>query len=65
MVAPVGIAHFEEAPQRGAHTLHALEDLDVLAFGPRLPDESPRFPRLGFSLVGPFRQAWIPQDTPE
>ncbi len=36
----------------GAHTVHALEDLDVLAFGPRLPDESPRFPRLGFSLVG-------------
>ena len=36
----------------GAHTVHALEDLDLLAFGPRLPDESPRFPRLGFSLVG-------------
>ncbi len=36
----------------GAHTLHALDDLDVLAFGPRDRDESPRFPRLGASLVG-------------
>ena len=39
-------------PGGPAHTLHALEDLDVLAFGPCLPDESPRFPRLGLSLVG-------------
>lgn len=39
-------------PRRGAHSLHALEDLDVLAFGPRHSDESPRFPRLGLSLVG-------------
>jgi len=39
-------------PRRGAHTLHALEDLDVLAFGPRHYDESPRFPRLGGSLLG-------------
>jgi uncharacterized cupin superfamily protein len=39
-------------PRRGAHTLHALEPLDVLAFGRREHDESPRFPRLGFSLVG-------------
>jgi uncharacterized cupin superfamily protein len=39
-------------PGRGAHTVHALDDLDVLAFGPRNRDESPRFPRLGFSLVG-------------
>jgi uncharacterized cupin superfamily protein len=39
-------------PGSGAHTLHALTDLDVLAFGPRLRDESPRFPRLGASLVG-------------
>jgi uncharacterized cupin superfamily protein len=39
-------------PRRGAHSVHALTDLDVLAFGPRLPDESPRFPRLGYSLVG-------------
>jgi uncharacterized cupin superfamily protein len=39
-------------PRTGAHTLHALDALDVLAFGPRLTDESPRFPRLGASLVG-------------
>ena len=39
-------------PGGGAHTVHALADLDVLAFGPRIADESPRFPRLGFSLVG-------------
>jgi uncharacterized cupin superfamily protein len=39
-------------PGAGAHTMHALTELDVLAFGPRLADESPRFPRLGFSLVG-------------
>lgn len=37
---------------RGAHTCHAIEDLDLLAFGPRGGDESPRFPRLGGSLVG-------------
>ncbi len=36
----------------GAHTLHALEPLDVLAFGPRCDDEIPRFPRLGLSLIG-------------
>ena len=35
----------------GAHTLHALTELDVLAFGPRERDESPRFPRLGASLL--------------
>ncbi len=40
------------AAGRGAHTLHALEPLDVLAFGPRHQDEIPRFPRLGLSLVG-------------
>jgi uncharacterized cupin superfamily protein len=39
-------------PRRGAHSLHAIDDLDVLAFGPRHSDESPRFPRLGLSLVG-------------
>ena len=39
-------------PGTGAHSVHALTDLDVLAFGPRLRDESPRFPRLGASLVG-------------
>jgi uncharacterized cupin superfamily protein len=37
---------------QGAHTVHALEPLDVVAFGPRHSDESPRFPRLGLSLVG-------------
>lgn len=39
-------------PRRGHHTLHALEDLDVIAFGPRVYDESARFPRIGGSLVG-------------
>jgi len=39
-------------PGRGAHSLHALADVDVLAFGPRHDDESPRFPRLGLSLIG-------------
>jgi uncharacterized cupin superfamily protein len=38
-------------PRHGAHTLHALEPLDVLAFGPREADESVRFPRLGHSLL--------------
>ena len=37
---------------RGAHTLHAVEPLDVLAFGPREYDEAVGFPRLGMSLVG-------------
>jgi uncharacterized cupin superfamily protein len=36
----------------GAHTLHALEPLDVLAFGERHEDESVGFPRLGMSYVG-------------
>jgi uncharacterized cupin superfamily protein len=36
----------------GAHTLHALEPVDLLAFGPREYDESLGFPRLGMSLVG-------------
>lgn len=39
-------------PGRGAHSLHALEDLDVLAFGPRHQAEALGFPRLGMSLVG-------------
>ena len=39
-------------PRRGAHTLHALQPLDVLAFGPREHDEIPRFPRLGHLLAG-------------
>jgi uncharacterized cupin superfamily protein len=37
---------------RGAHTVHALDDLDMLAFGPRHEDEAVGFPRLGMSLVG-------------
>jgi uncharacterized cupin superfamily protein len=36
----------------GAHSLHAVEDLDVLAFGPRHRTPGVAFPRLGFSLVG-------------
>ena len=36
----------------GAHTLHALEPLDVLVFGERHEDESVSFPRLGMSYVG-------------
>jgi uncharacterized cupin superfamily protein len=37
----------------GAHTLHCLGELDVLAFGPRPRDPSTRFPRLGLSMIGP------------
>ena len=37
---------------RGAHSLHSLDALDVLAFGPRFWDESVGFPRFGMSLVG-------------
>jgi uncharacterized cupin superfamily protein len=39
-------------PNRGAHTLHAFEPLDVLAFWARERDEAIGFPRLGMSLVG-------------
>lgn len=39
-------------PRRGGHTFHAVEDLDLLAFGPRHHDESPSFPRLGLSFAG-------------
>ncbi|HTP19813.1 MAG TPA: cupin domain-containing protein [Solirubrobacteraceae bacterium] len=39
-------------PGGGAHTVHALEPLDVLAFGERSDDESVGFPRLGMSYVG-------------
>ncbi|MGI8803320.1 MAG: cupin domain-containing protein [Solirubrobacteraceae bacterium] len=39
-------------PGSGAHTLRALDPLDVLAFGPRLRDESPWFPRLGIAFAG-------------
>ena len=36
----------------GAHTLHSLDSLDVLAFGPRPRDLSTRYPRLGISMIG-------------
>jgi uncharacterized cupin superfamily protein len=37
---------------RGAHSVQALDEpLDVLAFGPRSPDNAPSFPRLGGSLL--------------
>jgi uncharacterized cupin superfamily protein len=39
-------------PNRGAHTVNAIEPLDVLAFGSREHDEAVGFPRLGRSLVG-------------
>jgi uncharacterized cupin superfamily protein len=39
-------------PNHGAHTVHATEPLDLLAFGPREYDEAVGFPRLGMSLVG-------------
>jgi uncharacterized cupin superfamily protein len=39
-------------PRAGAHTVHALEPVDVLAFGLRRWDEALGFPRLGMSLVG-------------
>ena len=48
-------------PGRGPHTLHALDGLDVLAFGPRVRDESPQFPRLGLSFVGRRAAETIPQ----
>jgi len=46
-----------------AHTLYALEDLDVLAFGPRTEDESVAFPRLGMSYVGSRLVESIPSVT--
>ncbi len=39
-------------PGEGAHTVCGVEGLDVLAFGMRAEDESPRFPRQGLSRVG-------------
>jgi uncharacterized cupin superfamily protein len=39
-------------PGAGAHTVHAFEPLDMLAFGQRDNDESVGFPRLGMSYVG-------------
>jgi len=39
-------------PNRGAHTVHTVEGIDLLAFGQRGSDESVGFPRLGLSLLG-------------
>jgi uncharacterized cupin superfamily protein len=39
-------------PNKGAHTVHALEQLDLLAFGRRVQEEAVGFPRLERSLVG-------------
>jgi uncharacterized cupin superfamily protein len=39
-------------PNEGAHAVHGLDGLDVLTFGMRCADESPRFPRQGLSRVG-------------
>jgi uncharacterized cupin superfamily protein len=39
-------------PRSGAHSIHAVEDLDLLAFGTREADEAVGFPRLGRTLVG-------------
>jgi uncharacterized cupin superfamily protein len=39
-------------PERGgAHTIHATDDIDLLAFGPRSTSPGVSFPRLGRSLV--------------
>jgi uncharacterized cupin superfamily protein len=38
--------------RRGAHTVHAYEPLDLLAFGNRAHDEAVGFPRLEASIVG-------------
>ena len=43
-------------PATGAHTVHALEDLDLLAFGSREDDEAVAFPRLDRTLVG---RRWV------
>ena len=50
-------------PNAGAHTLHAVEPLDVLAFGERADDESVGFPRLGMSYVGRRMVETIPGRT--
>ncbi len=47
----------------GAHSLHALEPLEVLAFGERLDDESVGFPRLGMSYVGKRMVESVPGRT--
>ena len=48
-------------PWDGAHTINALEDLDLLAFGTRVNDEAPSFPRLGRSLVNGRLVANVPK----
>jgi uncharacterized cupin superfamily protein len=48
-------------PWDGAHTINALEDLDLLAFGTRMNDEAPSFPRLGRSLVNGRLVANVPK----
>ena len=47
----------------GGHTLHAIEPLDVLAFGPRHRDLSTRFPRLGLSMIGPRFAQSVPHPS--
>ncbi len=37
---------------RGAHSVHAREALDMLAFGPRERDELARMPRIGITVLG-------------
>jgi uncharacterized cupin superfamily protein len=39
-------------PGRGAHAVHGVDRLDLLAFGTRFADESVGFPRQGLSRVG-------------
>ena len=39
-------------PRSGTHSVHSPDGIDLLAFGTREYDESPRFPQLGMSLVG-------------
>jgi uncharacterized cupin superfamily protein len=39
-------------PRSGTHSVHAADGIDLLAFGTRDYDESPRFPQLGMSLLG-------------
>jgi uncharacterized cupin superfamily protein len=46
----------------GAHTLHSLEGLDVLAFGPRVRDLSVRFPRQASSMIGSRFAATVAPD---
>jgi uncharacterized cupin superfamily protein len=59
--APIGAGDgILYAPRRGAHTIRAESDLDLLAFGTREYDESLRLPRLELSLVGTRAVASVP-----